>query len=289
MNTLERHRAHGPARIVAIVGVVALAAGTAAGQAPDTQYSPRLGISYRLVPYGGAAGAVLTEAPAPGSPMRQEQVELEPGDMITHLDGNPIADPAELERHRGQTSVQFVNVRTGAAEARWVYLPAMGAPPVPRSAGPVERGRGRRVFAPAGDLLRPRPAGRRFGARLKADPVPGSPALQEQVQLEAGDIITHLDGRPIAGPAELENHHGQTSVHFVNVRSGGVEARWLFLPAMTDPGVPPPSPPRPRPAPPSSSSRSTRCGRSGRNSAAPIPITSSPSPSRRPPPTARGC
>ena len=76
------------------------------------------------------------------------------------------------------------------------------------------------------------------GARLAADPVAGSPLLQEQLQLETGDTITHLDGLAVTDAASLENHHGQSSVQFVNVRTGASEARWVFLPAMDAPGIP---------------------------------------------------
>ena len=48
-------------------------------------------------------------------------------------------------------------------------------------------------------------------------------------------MITHLDNIPISGPAELENHHGQTAVAFVNVRTGQPQANWAFLPAMNAP------------------------------------------------------
>ena len=102
-------------------------------QVADSRYSPRLGVYYELVNYGGAHGARITAAPVPGSPLLQEQIRLEEGDVITHLDRTPITGGANLEQHRGQTSVQFVNARTNAVEVRWVYLPAMNAPPVPGS------------------------------------------------------------------------------------------------------------------------------------------------------------
>jgi hypothetical protein len=81
--------------------------------------------------------------------------------------------------------------------------------------------------------------GNAFGARLKTDPVPGSPLLQAQAQLERGDMLTHLDGYPITGTAQLENHHSKTSVTFVNVRTGRPEVRWVYLPIQGAPGVPP--------------------------------------------------
>jgi hypothetical protein len=205
-------------------------------QSESSNFSPRLGIYYEWVHYGSAYGARLTEDPVPGSPLLQEQVQLERGDMITHLDNSPITGPAELENHHGQTAVAFVNVRTKAPEARWLYLPAMGTPGVPRSGGGLLETSYTPGFSPRlriyYEWVR---YGGAYGARLTADPVPGSPLLQEQIQLERGDMITHLDNSPITGPAELENHHGQTAVAFVNVRTGQPQASWAFLPAMNAP------------------------------------------------------
>lgn len=92
------------------------------------QYSPRLMIYYRLVPYGNGYGARLTQPPLPGSPLAQPQIALEPGDMITHLDGTPITTANELETHVDQTSVQFVNIRNNQRQVAWATLPSGSAP-----------------------------------------------------------------------------------------------------------------------------------------------------------------
>lgn len=122
---------------------------TYAAPIPAGQYSPTLGIYYELVPYYGAYAARLTQHPLPGSPLRQAQIQLEAGDMITHLDNIPIRDAGQLERHHSQTSVSFVNVRTNAPETRWAMLPPFGGggggggvfppppPPQPMSLGVV--------------------------------------------------------------------------------------------------------------------------------------------------------
>lgn len=111
---------------------------------PLSQYSPTLGIQYKLVPYYGAYAARLTQHPVPGSPLGQPQIQLEPGDLITHLDNIPIHHAGELERHYGQTSVTFVNVRTNALETRWATLPPLGGdgpiPPPPPPAPPMSLG-----------------------------------------------------------------------------------------------------------------------------------------------------
>lgn len=115
---------------------VAPAAPPAAGQ-----YSPRMGIYFNLTPYGTYYGAQLTQDPFPGSPLRQPQINLKAGDTITHLDGVPLTSALQLEQHHSQTSVTFVNVRTGQIKTRWTYLPppdgdvgggGVGGGPVPR-------------------------------------------------------------------------------------------------------------------------------------------------------------
>jgi S1-C subfamily serine protease len=227
---------------IALIGLAMAASApiVSAYQATNRWYSPRLGIDYELVAYGGAYGARILAPPSPGSPLLQEQIQLEQGDVITHLDQTPISGTAELERHRGQTSVQFIDVRTNTVGVRWAYLPAMNAPPVPRnSSGLVETSAIAGYSPRLGMFYDFVSYGGAYGARLKAPPVAGSPLLQEQLQLEPGDTITHLDGTPITGAPSLEAHHGQTSVQFVNVRTGGVEVRWLFLPSMETPGIPP--------------------------------------------------
>jgi S1-C subfamily serine protease len=91
------------------------------------QYSPRMGIYFNLTPYGTYYGAQLTQDPFPGSPLSQPQINLKAGDTITHLDGVPLTSALQLEQHHSQTSVTFVNVRTGQIKTRWVYLPPPGA------------------------------------------------------------------------------------------------------------------------------------------------------------------
>ena len=170
-----------------LAGALALIVRTEKIEAFQSQsnFSPRLGVYYEWVRYGGAYGARLTDDPVPGSPLLQEQVQLERGDMITHLDNIPITGPAELENHHGQTALAFVNVRTGAAEARWLYLPAMAAPSVPRSTGGLMETGYTPGYSPRlGINYEWVRYGGAYGARLTADPLPGSPLLQEQVQLE---------------------------------------------------------------------------------------------------------
>ncbi len=90
-------------------------------------YAPNLGINYTLVPYGASYGARLTANAAPGTPAGA--IGLEAGDTITALDGQPINGPQDVLAHVAQTTVTFVNVRTGGAETRVTVLP--GQPGVP--------------------------------------------------------------------------------------------------------------------------------------------------------------
>src|SRR4051812_46405463 len=93
------------------------------------QFAANLGISYQFVPYGGAFGARLTRHPVPGSPAAQ--LQLEPGDMITMLDGQPIYGPADVLNHSAYTTVIFVNVRTGQPQSGAVFIPGGGSPQPP--------------------------------------------------------------------------------------------------------------------------------------------------------------
>ncbi|WP_152049366.1 PDZ domain-containing protein [Tautonia marina] len=96
---------------------------------PTNLYASNLGIYYRLEPYGNSQGARLTQYPVAGSPA--SQIQLEPGDMITALDGQPIYGPNDLLNHTAQTSVQFINIRTGQPQLNWVFIPTVGPGPVP--------------------------------------------------------------------------------------------------------------------------------------------------------------
>lgn len=101
------------------------------------QYSPRMGIYFKLRPYGTHFGAQLTQDPFPGSPLSQPQIHIKAGDTITHLDGVPLSSALQLEQHHSQTSVTFVNVRTGQIKTRWTTLPPPDAGVGGGGGGPV--------------------------------------------------------------------------------------------------------------------------------------------------------
>jgi hypothetical protein len=133
-----------------------------AAQAPypgsgGTEYfAPNLGVYYRLVPYnaysnnfnpvtgnydpshppGGGYGYQAPAAPYPGSftygarltryPVANSPasyLQFEPGDMIISLDNVAIYGPNDVTSHRYQTSMVFVNIRTGQPQAVNLYIP----------------------------------------------------------------------------------------------------------------------------------------------------------------------
>jgi hypothetical protein len=67
-----------------------------------------------------------------------------------------------------------------------------------------------------------------FGAKLVRDPTPGSPAAR--MRLETGDTIYELDGTRFRQPQDVLNHRAWTIVRFVNVRTNGAQAMWIYVP-----------------------------------------------------------
>lgn len=67
-----------------------------------------------------------------------------------------------------------------------------------------------------------------YGARLSRYPVAGSPCAY--LQLEPGDMIVSLDNQPFRGPNDVLSHYGQTSMVFINVRTGQPQTANLNLP-----------------------------------------------------------
>jgi hypothetical protein len=77
------------------------------------------------------------------------------------------------------------------------------------------------------------------GARLTRLPMAKSAA--GQLRLEPGDTIIRLDGLPIRAAVDVLNHHGDTEVVFINVRTGLPQSAVVKLPDWTPP---PPGAPR---------------------------------------------
>ncbi|WP_169980105.1 PDZ domain-containing protein [Tautonia rosea] len=210
---------------------------------PTNLYASNLGIYYRLEPYGNAQGARLTHYPVAGSPA--SQIQLEPGDMITALDGQPIYGPNDLLNHSAQTSVQFVNIRTGQPQVNWVFIPTVNPGPVPGPfPQPVPPGFGQLPYtlgvatqltavsnnnqvyaAPVPGQPAPRVTLRpTYGLRV-TQVVPGGAA--QRSGLELGDTIMSANGIPMSDSNALRrviaSSGGALNLIVRDVRNPGVD------------------------------------------------------------------
>jgi hypothetical protein len=83
--------------------------------ASEPRFAPNLGIYYEVIRYtGGTFGARLTRYPVPGSPAAQ--LRLKPGDIIGMMDELPFRSHQDVLNHKAQTSILFINVRSGKLE-----------------------------------------------------------------------------------------------------------------------------------------------------------------------------
>jgi hypothetical protein len=88
---------------------------------PREQYAANLGMHYQLVPSGDdTVGARLSRNASAGTPVGA--LRLERGDMIVRLDGQTIRTPADVLAHYGRTTVEFVDIRTGALKTETAQL-----------------------------------------------------------------------------------------------------------------------------------------------------------------------
>ena len=186
-------------------------------------FATNLGISYQLVPYGRAYGARLTQDPIAGSPAAQ--LQLEPGDLITTLDGQPIYGPDDVLNHTAHTTLVFVNIRTGRPQSGAVFIPSPGPPPGPGPGPrppyvlgvvtvPVTLDDGGAAYSARrpGPDYNPNPGG--------TVPIPGLRITQvtygsaaQRAGLEVGDTIVTINQAPATDPQTLRR---------VIARSGGV-------------------------------------------------------------------
>ena len=90
-----------------------------------------MGVYYRKVPYeDGTFGAQLTRDPVPGSPAAQirstanaQAYRLERGDTIFEIDGQRFRTDLDVRSHRLESTIRFIDVRTGQIMAGSFTLP----------------------------------------------------------------------------------------------------------------------------------------------------------------------
>jgi hypothetical protein len=195
----------------------------------DREYfAPNLKIHFRLVGVGHASGVQLTRKPSPDSGalhiwVNGSWVYLEPNDVIYNLDSLPIRDAVDAMNHHGQTTLAFIDHRTGRDFRGVMTLPPYT--PLPDGV-PHER-----FASNLGMHYQLIPLGRdTFRVRLSRTAPPGTPA--GALGLERGDMIRVLAGEPIRQSEDILNHYGLTSVEFINVRTGGKQVADILLPEM---------------------------------------------------------
>ena len=143
------------------------------------------------------------------------QLRLEPGDTIYNLDGLPIREAVDVMNHHGRTDVSFVNVRNGRPQAGLMILPPFTPlpPDVPQEIHAANLGIHYQLIPLPGDT---------FGVRLSRTAYGNTPAAA--IQLERGDMIIRLDDQLIRKPEDVLAHIDQTTVEFVNIRTGRIDS-----------------------------------------------------------------
>lgn len=167
-------------------------------QAVTAAIAPSLGL------HADARGA-LVAAVSPDSPAAH--AGLQPGDVLTAIDGHAIVNPRELARlvaedHPGQ-SAEIALLRDGSSRTLTVNLGAMPEDRQTADANdraPREAGIGLSL-APLSPELRDRlDIGADQRGALVAGVQPGSAA--EQAGLRQGDLVVGVGAKPVASPAE---------------------------------------------------------------------------------------
>ncbi len=173
-------------------------------------FAPNLHVHFKLVRVGGAVGARLTRDASQDSAASRIQVN-----------GAPIRlEAVDVMNHHGQTTLSFVDSRTGRALAGVTTLPAYTPLPddVPRELFAANLGMNYQLIALGSDA---------FGARLSRTAAADTPA--GALRLERGDMIIRLAGQPIREREDVLNHFSQTSVEFINIRTGRLQMAYVQL------------------------------------------------------------
>lgn len=95
------------------------------GQPVLAYFSRRLGARFEVQPiqignFAPVSAARIVSVPQPGSPL--SQLGLEIGDIITRLDGIPIQNEQELDRHVYDTVVRFVKAGSNQVQQATMYV-----------------------------------------------------------------------------------------------------------------------------------------------------------------------
>jgi hypothetical protein len=108
--------------VLGLVAAVAFSGSAASAAPPQIQklvvggsYSPTLGAEFRvetffLPAFGQFTGVRLVSVPDWNSPLRT--LGLQPGDVITRLDGVRVDNLAQLENHYNWTQVRYIKTGT---------------------------------------------------------------------------------------------------------------------------------------------------------------------------------
>ena len=102
-------------------------------------YSQKLKCTFNLEQislqqYGTFTAVRIASQPDQYSPLRTIGLTL--GDVVTRLDGTPITNYAELDRHNGQTYVRFIKQGTQQVQELMVNLDPPGGGPPPGGGTP---------------------------------------------------------------------------------------------------------------------------------------------------------
>jgi S1-C subfamily serine protease len=157
---------------------------------------------------------------------------LKKGDMIVAINDRRVTQPDDLPRIvRGSNGVLKIRLKDPTAETgfkeKTIDLRAVGA----LAAG--------EIFIPhIGIYYQKVPyQDGTFGARLTRDAVPGSPATQLRLasatplyRLEKGDTIFELDGQRFRTEDDVKNHRADTTMRFIDTKTGKTMDVALKLP-----------------------------------------------------------
>ncbi|HKJ76596.1 MAG TPA: PDZ domain-containing protein, partial [Gammaproteobacteria bacterium] len=181
--------------------------------------TPDLAEAFGLEPRNGAVVTMVER----GSPA--DDAGLERGDVITHVDGEPVTNAADVRNRVGLIQVgQEVELRVLRDGEPLTLTPVLKRP---------------EPLAAPGEALHPRLAGTRLGNIVQGMPMygevegvavlqvqRGSPA--QQAGLRRGDVITQANRQPVADLKTLRDIASGSDALLLNVQRGN-QAFFLML------------------------------------------------------------